>query len=105
MLDCPGLGSWTTLMFVAKPSCAGPTARYWMLIAPPWTRPSSLANPSGMTVANRPSALLTVPGGAVVVAVPVVAAGECELVLDEDELVRSRVVLVPHPAMAETLRI
>jgi hypothetical protein len=59
-----------------------------------------------MTVANWPSALLTVPGGAVVVvAVPVVAAGECELVLDEDELVRSRVVLVPHPAMAETLRI
>jgi hypothetical protein len=96
-------------MFVAKPSCAGPTARYWMLIAPPWTRLSSLANPSGMTVANWPSALLTVPGGAVVVvvAVPVVVAGDCELVLDadEDELVCNSVVLLPHPAMAEALRI
>jgi hypothetical protein len=96
-------------MFVAKPSCAGPTARYWMLIAPPWTRLSSLANPSGMTVANWPSALLTVPGGAVVVvAVPVVVAGGCELVLDEDadeEDVCSSVVLLPHPAMAEALTI
>ena len=79
-----------------------------MLIAPPWTRLSSLANPSGMTVANWPSALLTVPGGAVVVvAVPVVVADDCELVLDddadEDELVCSSVVL-PHPAIAEALR-
>jgi hypothetical protein len=49
------------------------------------------------------------PAGAVVVvaAVPVVAVGDCELVLDpdEDELVWSSVVLVPHPAMAEALRI
>jgi hypothetical protein len=51
--------------------------------------------------------LLTVPGGAVVVvAVPVVVADDCELVLDEDEeLVCSSVVLLPHPAMAEALRI
>jgi hypothetical protein len=63
-----------------------------------------------MTVANWPSALLTVPGGVVVVvAVPVVVADDCELVLDEDadedELVCSSVVLLPHPAMAEALRI
>jgi hypothetical protein len=72
-----------------------------------WTLPSALAKPPGITVANCPSALLTVPGGAVavVVAVPVRVADECALVVDEDELVCSSVVLLPHPAMAAALRI
>ena len=41
-----------------------------------------------------------------VVADPPAAADECEVVLeDDDELVCSSVVLVPHPAMAKALRI
>jgi hypothetical protein len=61
-----------------------------------------------MTVANCPSALLTVPAGAAaVVAVPVPAAAVVApvLVLDVDELVCSNVVLLAHPAIAEALRI
>src|ERR1700759_4833205 len=108
MLVCDPAASATTLMFVAKPSWEGAAARYWILIVA-WTLPSALAKPLGMTVANRPSALLTVPGGAVldvpVVAEPPAAPDDCELVLEEDEVVRSKVVLLPHPAMAEALRI
>ena len=40
-----------------------------------------------------------------VVAGPPAAPDDCELVLEEDEVVRSKVVLLPHPATAEALRI
>src|SRR5256885_465217 len=62
MLVWPALGSATTLMFVAKPPCEGAAARYWILIGA-WTLLRALTKPSGITVANCPSALLTVPGG------------------------------------------
>ena len=81
------------------------------MIGPALTWLSAFTNPSGITVANRPSALLTVPGGAVVVVFVVVvdppaAADDCDVVLEEeDELVCSSVVLLPHPAMAEALTI